>query len=63
MKTKDLIALLQQCDPEGTVTVWDAYHDSEDFEVRVSAGRHDQHVHVGTNVFGDEVKPPPPQAA
>jgi hypothetical protein len=63
MKTKDLIALLQQCDPEGTVTVWDAYNDCEDFDVHVSVGRHDKYVHVGNNVFGDEVNASPPQAA
>ena len=63
MKTKDLVALLQQCDPDATVTVWDAYNDSEDFDVHVSVGRHDKHVHVGNCVFGDEVKAPPQQAA
>ena len=63
MKTKDLILLLQQCDPEGTVTVWDVYHDREDLDVHVSVGLHDKHVHIGSNVFGDEVKAKPPQAA
>lgn len=58
MKTKELIALLQQCDPDGTVTVWNAFYDSEDFDVHVSVGTYDKHVHVGTSVFGDEVTEP-----
>ena len=40
------------------MTVRDAYSDTEDFDVHVSVGRHDKHVHVGSNVFGDEVMAP-----
>lgn len=56
MKTKELIALLQQCDPDATVSVWNAYYDSEDFNVHVSVSRPEKSVHIGCNVFGDEVK-------
>jgi hypothetical protein len=58
MKVKELIALLQQCNQEETVTVWDAYHDEQSAEVHVSFGNVDKRVYIGTDVFGNEVKEP-----
>lgn len=65
LKVKDLIALLQRCDQDAPVTVWHPYHDNEDFDVRVSIEPHiGANVHIGTDVFGEEVvvdHEPPPQ--
>lgn len=58
MRVKELIALLEKCDPEATVSVWSAYDDAEEFDVRVSITA-DQEVHVGSVVFGEPVTAPP----
>lgn len=57
MKIKDLIALLQQCDPEAEAHVWDSYDDAECHEICVSVGASGM-VHVGSVCFGTPIKPP-----
>ena len=55
MKVRELLELLTQCDQEHEVTVWDCYADWESKAVRVSV--EDGAVHVGAEVFGQEVLP------
>jgi hypothetical protein len=58
MKVRELITLLQQCAPESTVTVWDAYSDSPSQDVKVSQSEPNE-THVGVWAFGTKVEPKP----
>lgn len=60
MKIKDLIEILQKQDGNIRVSVWDAYHDSEEFEdINVSIDMNfktkEYVVHIGTNIFGKDL--------
>lgn len=58
MTVQDLINILQQCDPNSTVTVWNAYRDCEDENVHVSSTydiSNDPCIHIGNYVFENEI--------
>lgn len=58
MKVQDLINILQQCDPNSKVTVWNAYRDCEDENVHVSTtydADSDSDIHIGNFVFENEI--------
>lgn len=58
MNVKELMDLLEKCDPAAYVYVWDAYYDGPTFDVRVSVDNTDpHHVHVGATSFGVQVTP------
>lgn len=54
MIVKELIEILKKADPNQEVTVWDPYHDTDTFEVHVSAL--DGYLHISNSVFGEEIK-------
>ena len=63
MKVQDLINILQQCDPNSNVTVWNAYRDCEDENVHVSTtydADSDSDIHIGNCVFENEITLPRP---
>ena len=55
MTVKELIRRLEKCDPNATVSVWDAYSDSESKDVHVSIPR-DGAVFIDSVPFGREVE-------
>ena len=61
MKAQDLINILQQCDPDTPILVWNAYRDSEDGNVHVSHFKVNDGpqcvkcIHIGNMVFGEEI--------
>lgn len=58
MTVQELINILEQCDKNSTVTVWNAYRDCEDENVNVSYsddGYNDPAIHIGNMVFGEEI--------
>lgn len=57
MKVREMIALLQQCDPDATVTVWDTWNDCECLKVSVSFDPRENSVHIGDAVLGVPLTP------
>lgn len=58
MKVQELIDILGKCDPNSTVTVWNAYRDDEDEDVHVSYNddiSNDPCIHIGNYVFENEI--------
>ena len=58
MTVQDLINILELCDPNSKVTVWNSYRDDEDEDVHVSYNddiSNDPCIHIGNVVFGEEI--------
>ena len=55
MQVKNLISMLQTLDPEMRVKTWDAYHDEETYDVKLSIDETRNELFIMDMIIGREV--------